>query len=174
MPGWSQGKYISGWRFGWDEARKDEDRFRAAGRPWMAAACADPGVTSCGTCGETHMAEFEVFECGRCGAICTFDPVEHCCTSGPAKYPDKVRGKLEEGMTVRYIGGEFRGRPFSPGRWPAGEIEVGCVGTVVRDPDDKCEHCPMWLFWPADGRKPIGEYRWGLFGPFIPDEFEKI
>ena len=174
MPGWSQGIYISGWRFDWGEARKDEERFRKAGRHWMAAACADPGVTSCATCGEMCAAEFEVFECGRCGATCTLVE-DNRCESGPAKYPNKVRSKLEEGMKLRYIGKNFRGKPPLAGQWPAGDIEVGCVGIAVRDTEDKCQHVPCWLFWPIDGRKPAQpDLRWGIFGPFIPDEFEKV
>lgn len=167
----SKGTYVSGFRFDWDEAQKDEHRFREAGRPNMAAACADPGCCTCETCGETHMAEYEVFLCGRCGAECQMLE-NHKVVSGKATKPEMVRTKMVEGMRVRYNGRtQFRGKlgPL-PGCWPTGNVPPGSVGTLHYNKG------PWGLRWEINfpGIVPKEGYVFGagLMEPFLDDDFE--
>lgn len=169
------GTYVRGWKFDWGEAKRDFDNLMAANREWKAASVADPGCCSCPQCGEYHWREFEVFLCSRCGAECSMGKDGWTIEAGPPAKPEMCRKKLFDGMRVRYVGKlgtDINGNPkrFS-GRWPAGKIEPGECGTIC---------CDMWpdgrVDWTVDfdGRTPKEGCVWGVFGPFLHDEFEEV
>lgn len=170
------GVYVRGWKFDWQEAKKGFDKYMDEGRDFAAACCADPGVCKCPECGEFHWREFEVFECFRCGAELTisnshsvgWEPV----VTKPPTRPEMRRKKLYDGMRVRFVGTsgtDIDGNPkMFPGRWPAGTIHPGECGTVRQD-GPKDWHVTF------DGRTPKrSEYMWGVFGPFLGDDFEEV
>lgn len=167
------GTYLRGWRFDWGTAQKDSDRFFAAGREMMAAACADPGVVSCSQCGQTHWREFEVFECCRCGAEVTLDLDGKGGThSGLPKFPEKCPPRLFDGMRVRWTpkNKTRRGRP-NPGGWIAGKVPLGSCGTVRIESVDPTFTLPYVEF---DLLAPEGDHRFGLLGDFLDDDFERL
>jgi hypothetical protein len=168
--------YVSGWRFDWQEARRDCDRYMAVGREIAAAACADPGCVSCPACGESHWREFEVFICARCGAEVTMNL--HKWTdvkAGPPAKPEECRQKFRAGMRVRWHPKEItrRGKP-NTGGWRAGPVPLGTCGTVRKDPDSVFSNNEAgWLIeW--DGLTPKHGCQWGSIGPWMDDDLEVL
>ena len=165
-----RGTYVRGWKFDWDEAGQDFDKYMAAGREHKAASCADPGFCMCPNCGEHHWREYEVFLCCRCGAEVTIGKE---VTAGEPKHPEKCRTKIHDGMRVKFIGSPMRGRKGEsttrPGLWPAGTIQPGTTGTIERE-----QNRPDGLIdWTVsfDGVIPKTGYCFGVFGQFLGDEF---
>lgn len=171
------GTYVRGWKFDWQEAARDTQRYLDSGRKMMAAACADPGVVGCPQCGEHHWREFEVFLCCRCGAEVEIvqTKTNSFVKAGPPERPERCRPHLADGMRVRYVGKEVTGtdgeRKRLDGMWPAGRIKPGECGTVREDGEFAGR-----VGWRIefDGRIPKGDYAWGLFGPFLDDTLEVI
>lgn len=165
------GTYVRGWRYDWQEVRKDYERLLDVGRDAAAAFWVDPGCTSCPVCGEMHWNEFEVYLCGRCGA----EVDVKTGTAGPPAKPDMVRKTLFDGMRVRFVSHDIVGingiRRKRTGHWPAGNIPPGSVGTVVRRSGDE-----SGLHWMVnfDGITPKPGYIFGVFGPFLDDDFEEL
>lgn len=167
----SEGIYVRGWKFDWDESKAYTDRMYAAGRPEAAAHVADPGCCSCETCGELHMKEFEVFLCGRCGAECQIITEDFRSTvlSGRATKPEMIRPKLLDGLRVKFLGKRNWKGEREPGHWPAGTVFPGHLGTIRRIGPGN-----MAMDWGIefDRVTPRVPYHFGTFGPFLDDEFE--
>jgi len=145
------GEYVKGWRFDWEANKEDVDRLLAAGRETAAAFCADPGVASCPTCGQSHWREFECFLCCRCGAEVTigtepyttvfpdgrtYTGTRERVTAGPEARPEKVPPRLVEGLRVRWnpppvdyyrADGVIERHP-DRGNWRAGKVSPGACG----------------------------------------------
>lgn len=176
------GTYVRGWKYDWQEARKESDALLAAGREFASACCADPGVTMCPQCGEHHWNEFEVYLCSRCGA-------EHDTKTdeaGPPKHPEKCRQRLAVGLRVRMRNrGTFRGKPYGA-NWPAGYVAPGTLGTIAYrvtwydsngnmcEPGADGAHAMEGWQIDWDGLIPKPGFIFGTFGPFLDDQLEVV
>lgn len=166
------GTYVRGWKYDWEEAKQEYDRLMAAGRDIAASFIADPGVTMCPVCGEHHWNEFEVYLCSRCGAEVD---TKHKTVGEPAK-PEMVRPKLYDGMRVRFVSHDMTGidgkLKKKPGMWMAGKVAPGTLGTIHKH-DDSENPLTGWRI-DFDNMTPKPGYIFGMFGPFLDDDFEEV
>ena len=176
----AHGTYVSGWKFDWEESKKEYDAMLEAGRETAAAFVADPGITHCPVCGEHHWREFEVFLCSRCGAQITDSRDGNQPTAGPPTKPEMVRNKYHEGMRIRwnpkekikyYHSGGSITETDDEGCWLAGKIPIGCIGSVVAL--DQFDPLIEWrIIW--DRIKDREPYIFGTFSQWIDDRMEVV
>ena len=166
-----RGTYVLGWRFNWEDAKKEYDALLEAGREERAAAIADPGIVSCPQCGHHHWREFEVFLCARCGAQVSihYDSGKQLTHAGLPARPEAVPPRLKEGMRVAWLPerAERRGKP-NHGNWKAGKVPPGTAGTVHKETEESSFDA---LFIDFDDLTPKDDGKFVVFGPFLEDDF---
>ena len=169
-----RGTYVRGWKFSWEDAKKDFDAYMASDKPIAAAHCADPGIVACPACGETHWREFEVFLCLRCGAEVNLNfPNYGKETAGPPAKPEMIRQKYYDGMKVKWNPKqkEKRGKT-NQGDWKAGKVPIGTLGVVRRHPTTVYETNFWHIIW--EGVQPKGGWLFGEVGVWVDDNLEVV